>query len=260
MARLTKRLERLATAIDAIPVPIEIERPAFERFRETGELPDERRVASAVVKRCRAGLDDQWGSLDEAALIRHYMARGAVPEDKILEGLYREAVCADGFVQQAARVALRALVAVGFDVTKPMFAGSELEAQLPEWGFVGTWLLGFPERLAVEPCVEQAQRLFARYEELRERTPQSDLWFRDLGAAVRLFRDHGELPRDELLQECVLADIEYTGLLEHKLGHGDAELMAALDALARAGDGEREERLAAVQAMARAGRLAPRTA
>ncbi len=50
-----KRLQTVTQQIDAMPIAPAVEEAAFERFRETGELPEHRRLAEAVVNRVSQG-------------------------------------------------------------------------------------------------------------------------------------------------------------------------------------------------------------
>jgi hypothetical protein len=100
--------------------------------------------------------------------------------------------------------------------------------------------------------VKQAQRLFARFDELRQRTPpDDDPWFDEcIDVAVR-FRMTGELPEEELMRDAVLADLEMECLVRHKRGQDVGDLMAALDRAALAKGGAREDAIAAVQQLVR---------
>ncbi len=68
------------------------------------------------------------------------------------------------------------------------------------------------------------------------------------------------LPEDELMREVVLANAEFMGLLQHHVGHGDAEVMAAFDQVARTKGKKRATAIARVSAMAAGGRLLSRGA
>ena len=60
------------------------------------------------------------------------------------------------------------------------------------------------------------------------------------------------------MREAVLANGELMGLLGHFLGHGDAEVMAVFDQVARAQGEARVAAIVRVQAMAAEGRLLSR--
>ena len=103
---------------------------------------------------------------------------------------------------------------------------------------------------------ERQQRLFARYDDLRTRINRfdGDPWFEQAADTVLRFLDTGDLPRDELLRDLVLANAEFDALWRHKRGQDVAELMAALDRAARAGGAKRTAAVARVQDLVRAER------
>ena len=147
----------------------------------------------------------------------------------------------------------------GRDVTDPDFLGAD--TVLPDYGSVGLHVLGFPECLAKPPYEDQTQRLCDRFASLRERLDQDDRgWMDGFGEAAILFLHEGELPDDELMCEAVLANGEFMGILGHFLGHGDSEVMAAFDQVARARGEARAAAIVTVQAMAAEGRLLSRDA
>lgn len=254
-----KRLEKVQTAIAATPLPLEAVRQAFERFRETGELPEHRRLAAAVVVRARNGVDltDESGrpmGLAEAVqALSHAPSR---PDDRVMSALYSEAVCETAIFRDAARAVLVQLAEIGFDVTEPEFAKRGIEIDLPKFGTVGLHLLGFPECLAVPPYEEQAKRLFDRFAVLRTRVGSfGKQWFAELARAVEAFRLDGELPEDELLRDVVLADAELVCLIRHWMGQDVAVVMTAL-AEAQV-DPAREGAVARLQELVRDGRIRP---
>lgn len=167
-----------------------------------------------------------------------------------MDELYCEAVFADGIVKAAARQALRAFASAGLDPSQPLFAGKDFE--IPDWGGVGVHLLGIPQRFARPPFEQQAARLFARCDVLRDRIPQGDpKWFDHLGTAVAAFQERGDLPADQDVREAVLVDAEFRALVRHAAGEDVHAAMAALDAAATADGQHREEAFAALQAMMR---------
>lgn len=143
-----KRLRDLDRAVHAMPIRLDVERAAFERFRDDGELPDDVRVAAAVVRRCKAGLGDHWETMDDAAFLRWYVTR-APRDDAVLHRLYDEAVWGSVLVRMGALAALRALRRQGHDVTQPVFDGVGLDDVMACAGGVGLWLIGLPERLGL---------------------------------------------------------------------------------------------------------------
>ena len=262
-----KRLQKVSQQIDAMPIAPGAEEAAFERFRETGELPEHQRLAAAVVDRalqgsssCRKVGPSSW---EESIRILAEMAKGlAEPEPEpqpLRRWLFDEAVYGADFVRCAARGALKILVAIGGDVTDPNFLG--VDTELPDYGSVGLHVLGFPECFAKPPYEDQTQRLCDRFESLRERIDRDDReWMDGFGEAAVLFLHEGELPDDELMCEAVLANGELMGVMRHCCGECDPEVMAVFDQVAQAKGADRAAAIARLQAMAAEGRLVSRDA
>ncbi len=257
-----KRLKKVSTQLDAMPIAPAAEARAFNRFRETGELPEHQRLAKAVIERAlRGGADcESPMAYDFKVAIEGFKRaaeglRDAEPEPEPLRKmLFHEAVYGPKFVSIPARFALRVLVDMGRDVTDPEFIPTDTE--IPNWGSVGWHLIGLPERIVKPPYEDQAQRLFERFEDLRKRIDRDDQgWFEDLAVAGVRFLNEGELPENELMCDAVLANGEFMGLLQHHVGHGDAEVMAAFDQVATAQGEARAAAIARVQAMAAEGLL-----
>jgi hypothetical protein len=254
--RSTKRVKRVQTVLDTLPLREDALKEAFEDFKMFGELPEHERLAQAVVDSAIAGeLLPIKPPPDEADLIRsiqaqHREKQNAPPKERTLrEYLLDHAGYAPPGLREPARLACRVLSAKGGDLTDPKFLADE---PLPPHNAIGWHLLGYPQRLARPPYVMQAQRLFARFDELRQRTPQDDdPWYDEcIDAAVR-FRMTGELPVEELMRDAVLADLEMECLVRHKRGQDVGDLMAALDRSALAKGGAREDAIAAVQQLVR---------
>ena len=256
---LKKRLTEIENHFATVPIHFTVVKAAFEEFRRSGELPEDQRLAYAVVKRARAGYDcvyDEHGRFDWAASIQAGLKVKPRPNDALMDELFDEAVWADGFVRTAARMVLRGFAAAGLDPSEPQLADKGIE--IPDFGGVGIHLLGLPDRLAKPPYEEQARRLFTRYETIRERVPQGDRrWMDEFGKANGAFHEFGELPDDDLLRDVVLADAEFRTLIRHAAGEDVRELMAAFDRAARAEPDDRDGAVADLVALASAGRLLP---
>lgn len=259
-----KRLRKVTQQIDAMPLAPAVEDAAFDKFRETGELPEHQRVAASAVDRALRGgtIRRQINPGDEDAKMRRVSdlvqemleSRSKPPPNPIRKQLFNEAVYGPAVIRVAAREALEVLVAVGVDITDPQFLGENM--QVPDYGSVGLHLLGFPECLVKPPYEEQAQRLLNRFASLRERVNRDDKdWFSDAEAAETLFLSTGELPDDELMRETVLASREFTALLGYYCGDGDVEVLAAFDQVARATGPDRDAAIECVQVMAVEGRM-----
>ena len=204
--QLKQRLTRLVETFGTVPVPPSIVEAAFEEFRRTGELPEDARVAHAVTQRAKTGFPTvyrpdgtmDWGATQEVA--RQSPRREA---DPILDELYLEAVFGPELVRWAARQVLRALAAVGEDVSRPQFL--DWQPELSEFGTVGLSLLGFPQRLAKAPHADRANKLFARMQEDAER-------------AGRLRAVHGSRLRARLAGVGAGAEARLAGALPHRRG------------------------------------------
>ena len=247
MKQTTKRrLAHIAESFGAAPVPPESVRAAFAEFRETGILPDDERLAGAVVRRATTGYDSVYspdGSFDWGATMQAALAAPTRESDPILESIYREAVHGSELVRWAARHVLTGLASVGHDVSQPQFAGWDLD--VPEFAPVGLWLLGFPQRFAKPPYEERATDLFTTLEDLTKRIERRPrIWFCRLANAIEDFQADGNLPDDPLTRECVLASAELQALMDHYVGEDVAHRMLQLDEMqcSRKGTSDRRDR------------------
>lgn len=251
--RMKSRLAELQRVLRTRPISTAQARECFEHFKATGELPDDVALAYAVVQRVRKGYDDQYhanGDLDWGHAMQVMRTRPERKQDRVMERLLDEAALETGMMQAAARLKLVLLVATGIDVTGTSFVGKDL----PEFGGVGTHLLGIPECYATRPYVGQARRLFARAQKLRLRLPQGDRrWIEDRDRAAEDFRLHGVRPDDDLTLEVVLVLGELAAVRRHAMGADVAPEMAAFARIARSKGSERETAIAELQEMARNG-------
>lgn len=232
--RFLQRLDRVHERLGSPTVVRELARPAYEVFRKTGVLPDDQEVAHEVVQRVLRGYD-AFPNTGHPVLDRQRAVRAAVetpdrPPDPILDSLLDEAVWAPDPMRWAARDALRGLAGIGLDVTKPLFAGRDVEEHIR--GSVGLTLLGFPDVLYTPPYEERAERLLANFARVRERVgDDDDEWFGAMRAAEIAFAERGEMPPDELQQEAMLALHELDALMRHGVGEDVAGVLALIDGL-----------------------------
>ncbi|MBK8980653.1 MAG: hypothetical protein IPM29_32525 [Planctomycetes bacterium] len=265
--RLKSRLDRVARAVDEVPIHKDVLDGAFEHFRRTGELPEADRLAKAVINHTLSSARWAHEPLGPGGLLKwadEIAARletlrsmpdtpGTPPLPPARERLLREAVHPHEIVRMAARACLQVCARVGIDVTARDFLDGEPAA---EFGPTGLAMLGFPECLVRPPYVRQARRLIARLEVVRCRIDRSDPdWFDAFGEAILAFRDRGELPDAVQAREVALIDGEQLALTASYLGRGDAELIAAFDAVARARRSERAAATARLCELMRGGRL-----
>lgn len=252
-----RRLQKIEQQILSLPIARQVVTKAFVVFQKTGELPEDQRVAYAVVKRARMGtrMSDLFASTsDWGTLIQAKLEEPQRPDDEVMDSLLNEAVSAPEPWRSVARQMLKALASSGTDVTTPAFAVEGIKLDLPDYGTMGMHLMGFPDRLAKRPYVKQAKRLFARIGKLRERIPQDDRrWFDRAGDAIQRFQHGGERPDDDLVLDVVLALGELDALMLHAVGEDVAELMAAFDAVARATAEGRAPAVEHLQDLVRAG-------
>jgi hypothetical protein len=251
------RLAEVEQRLDALPIAPELVQEALTTFRAEGELPEDSRLARDVVRRCKFG-DVDWPShTTTVAAFRDLVEAEAKPADKVMHALYDEAVYDDGLIREAAREALRLIAKRGMDPSEPVFLGSKVE--LPDFGSAGLHVLGWREYLATPPYEEQAERHFARAADLRRRRPHGPRWQAQLDAATTAFQRDGERPDDPLLLDAVLVVGEVWALTKNARGEDAAKELALFDTAATGGPG-REQAIAELQAMAKAGAFARRHA
>lgn len=250
--RIDHRLDKVTRRVEAMPVPTHVVNAAVERLRDFGELPENGRLAAAVVHRVLIGEMPQEYVGDKAATIRHLVRITVVTEPTatpLREVLFDEAVHGPDFVRRFARTALKLAAFRGEDVTAPGFLAN---VQPPEFGTLGMHLVGFPYRFVRPPYERQAERLWDRYAELRRRIDQADDgWMDRFAQAVMTFRSRFELPDDDLLRVAVLADLELQAVLNHGAGRDVRELMELLDRAVMAMGQQREAAIAQVVAFVR---------
>ncbi|MEO6594181.1 MAG: hypothetical protein ABIP94_05460 [Planctomycetota bacterium] len=255
-ARNTQRLRKVEHAVARLPIRKDVLVQAYTNFREAGQMPKEQRVSAEVVRCVKNGRDPREQPLcysDIPGLVVSYLHAPERPKDEVLDLLLDEAVWAPEPLRSLARDLLEEFVDMGADVTKPFLA--ERGIQVPDYGSAALHLVGFPHVFVMAPYEEQAERLFARYAELRERINQDDdRWFDEAQQAIEIFQVNGDLPRDELLRDAVLADAELCALVRHARGEDVSELMAAFDAAANAKADQHDAAIAQVQALVRSAR------
>jgi len=196
--RRRKRIERLQAVFRGAPVSADVVRDACERFRATGELPDNVRIARYVLNWCDTGINAAEYSQDfegRAALIRATVESLKAPHDDVMCALRKEALYGNEAVREAARMILKRMAEAGGDPSAPMFVQCGYEVPEMTCGSMALTLLGFPECLATPENAERADAVFAKLRALRERMPDDAAWSRRLDAAVARHRQTGALPR-----------------------------------------------------------------
>ena len=249
--RKKDRVEQLGQTIAALPIRQKVLDEAMEWFVTFGELYDEHHVAVAVVERVLAESQPERAN---SAAHRLTLGQNGTPgatrlrslhpdKTSVREILFFEALHTEDPKRQYARLAIAVEVAYGGKVMDPRFAAHH---GFPAHGSLGMHVIGYPQKLAQPPYVDQAHRLFGRQERIRASIDHNDPdWFDPMETALLAFLNHGTLPADELLLEWVLTEAEMQALWGHKRGEDVSELMAAFDTAAKA---TTDQRAAAVQA------------
>jgi len=227
-----RRLDSLERSLKGVRPTPQVVEAATKRFEEKGELPDDGLLAAEVVEN---------------------ILRRRTPQFR--KQIFREAAHELEVVREPARLVLRLLVSAGMDVNDPQCIPYDMPD--PEFGTLGLHLLGWPECVAQPPYEAQAKRLFDQLKVIRGRVrTSSEEWFEKLGKALGEFLRQGLLPDEALLREVVLAEGEMFALMANYGGEGDAEVLDAFDAAAKADGEPRQVAIAKLQALASTGRLA----
>lgn len=229
---LAKRLQQVERTIGSVPIPGRLVEAAFETFRKTGVLPDDQRLAYRVTQRARCGYamqDTGNRVLDQQMNIRICVNTPPRTADPTMDALYDEAVFASGTVRTIARQLLIEYANDGWDVTEPLFAGTDFEK--PTIGSVAMNLAGFPDMLIAPPYEDRARAFIDGWRTLHDALDELDsTWDDDIEAHARQFREHRVLPDDRLQRRAVLAFSELGALFRNALGENVATLMTAIDA------------------------------
>jgi hypothetical protein len=260
MPARSSRMAKLRVAIESSPVHRGVLNDAYEGFREFGELPDNDIVAFQVVQRALRGGEEERLEPDDRVRRRRseaevaYRRRGkSVFPFSIRELLFAEALFEPKDYRDLARHVIAHEVWLGADVESAGFASRH---GTPSFGTAANHVIGFPQRWIRAPFEHQGKELLVRFDNLRARIPPSDpRWFEALAKAIVAFRADGTLPRDDLLLEFTLAQVELDHIVDHPTDE-DAPLVMRLfrDVAWLAGD-EQVAALRKLQQFAKAGRF-----
>jgi hypothetical protein len=270
MARKRQRLDRAEDALRNMPVRADLLQEAFTTFCETGELPEEKRLAWAVCKQALNGgkplpayTSDKPRLADlivEAMKAQREGKDWRFPKEvSVRERLFDEAVYAPEGLRVFARGVLK--IRIGFLEEDPTDPNWLVNQPLPDFPGIGLFMLGFPRRYAKPPYEEQAERLFARASDLRNNRINHDdpTWQPAFDSAIRDVEDYGKIPEPGLLRDAVLMILELHVLRMHSRGESVREAMAMLDTAARTTGEEREVAIARISESALAGFIDPPT-
>lgn len=238
-SKLMKRFAQVEGVVAAAPWPAISVAKAFEKFRESGRLPDHPQLAERVVQRALqpavTPIVPGDGSYERAIAnlarlaeaLEEELASPAPPRPRVREHLFHEAVHGAGLERDVARDMLVHFVGSGLNPCDPEFLSDKT---MPKYGSVAMHLLGFPQGLAIPPYEARAQRLFDRYDAIRARIDYDNpRWFEAIEYGIRTFRDEGVLPPPGVVRDAVLADAELQTLMRHYTGRDVTEEMAFLD-------------------------------
>jgi hypothetical protein len=236
------------------PIPANMIRSWFVRFTKTGQLPDDRREAFAVVEKVKAGYVVVDPSASTSAWFDGFTKRHRA-ESPVMDAILNEAALGIGIVRQSARSMLRLIVRVGWDVTAAHFTNTEL----PEYGGVALHMFGYPQMLARRPYVAQARRLFKRVDAARRSRPKDPQALRDfqgrMDDAIVCFQMTGELPKDPVILDQVLIVGELATLTDYMTGEKVGDVLKLFDIAATTTGPERERAILQLQGLAKAGRF-----
>ncbi len=255
------RMARLRHTIEGSPVRRPILEEAYAWFREFGDLPDDQHVAFEVVERALRGGDEDPPD-DETRITNRMRAaelayrrgeRAAMPPT-VRGLLFDEALFAAPPMRALARALIAVEVAYGGDVES---AGFGARHGIPVHGSVAMHIAGYPKKWVTPPYEHQATQLLVRLDNIRQRVPyRDDSWFEAQAKAIAAFQTTGELPKDDLHFEAVLANVELDQLIAHGKGKDVAEAMALFREVAWGEGTEQAEALRKLCDLAKAGQLA----
>lgn len=235
------------------PVPSNVLRAYFRRFRRSGELPEEEHEAAAVVAKVKAGFELVAcpGLLPDTTTDE--FAPRPRAEDPAMDAMLDEAATGTGLARVCARFFLENLARLGQDVTAP-----QLQDWLPpEIGSMAMEFMGFPERLVRKPYAKQARRLLNQLPALRERVPKTPkahrAWHQKLAQATVVFQLSGEQPDSEDMMNMILAMGEMATLVRHFVGEDVRQEMGLFEKIAQATDAARKVAIDELAALARSG-------
>lgn len=226
---IDRRLDRAGHSIDQQPLAPDAIDGHYTQFLGTGDLPDNRRIAWAVLKRALCAR--------RSGRVSFQASRGPLAGPP-REQLFREATHSCDAARIAARLVIRTLVANGEDPSDPEFVAADLD--VPQFGSVGLRMLGWPDQWVAPERTAQMQRVMKQHAHLLAGEPRGDAWRRDAATAISGFLRRGELPQRDDMRQCVLTFAEMLALYVHCFGHGGDELLDAFEAAANASASERD--------------------
>ena len=229
----SRRLQAAQDRISRLPFRYDAIDHEYAEFLRTGEVPEDRRLAWAVLERAlharKAAADMESGAARLAAL------QGGTPAPHRITGSPREQVFHEAVhTMEAARMPARYLIGLlvrsGGDPTDPEFIPSDLE--LPEFGGLAMRIWGWPDKWVKSPYEPQMQRVMQQHANLRALVDRTEPWLRVAALGLRAFLRCGEVPADDLVRLFALTVGEMFALHHHYLGRGGEDLLASYETVA----------------------------
>lgn len=254
------RLERLEQDFRSVRPSANAVRAAMDRFRKTGELPEDVRLARAVTQWAETGINaceyDGDNKDQQAALIRAYINLGLHPgnSDVVMEGLYTDAVYSPEPARSIARNMLRIIAMTGRDPSTPVW--KNLGWKVPKrtsWSMAMT-LVGWPTAFVHRRHRPRTKLLTQKFLAFSELLGKDDVQIEEFFEAAEEFRATGQLPAEKETADAILWDAELNCYLQTRRTGEDCErLIAALRHYEKASPAKRAAALAEVQAAVVAG-------
>jgi hypothetical protein len=232
-----------------LPPNPEVVRTAFAKFREGGELPENVRVARAVIDWAETGIDPtKYGDDFEskARRLRAYV-ESARAGDAVMNRLREEAVFAEDPVRHVARILLRQMANGGQDVAQPLFQQGVFPTPEMTCASVALSMIRWPFCVVDEVHHERLASVIAvfRHNGANKEGEQAwTAWVEQVADAAIAFQTTGRLPEDPVVRDTVLAEAELSALFQTTCGVDDEEMRKALARCDELDEGLRAEALA----------------
>lgn len=238
------------------PIPANVLRGWFVRFKKTGVLPTDPREAVAVVTKVKAGFEVVEAEPGQPTTAWFDGFKPKVrAESLMMDAILMEAAVDTDLGGDIARGLLCNMARIGIDVT----ASQHEFLKPPKYGSAALDFIGFPEQFVRRPFVAQAKRLFKRLAAARDKVPRDRQaareWVARVDQFVTCFQMEGQLPEDPLILEVVLITGELHTLIDHIAGEKVGDVLKLFDVAARGDAPARERAIHRLQEMAKAGRF-----
>lgn len=251
------RLERVEQGVRTLRPTANAVRAAMERFRKTGELPEDSRLARAVTQWAETGVnayEHEDDDMSQAALIRAYLNKAPLQNDVVMEGLYEDAVYAPEPARGIAREILRILAAAGRDPSKRVWKNLGWKVPKKTCRSMALTLVRFPTAFVHRRHRRRTKLLAQKLREYSDLLNKDEVRIQAFLDASDEFQETQELPPDNEMTDAILWDLEAACYLRvWRTGEDCDRMIAALQHYWQAPAGDRTEALAEVQAAVQAG-------